>query len=122
MKKTALLLLVSILLISCSSDSNQTDTTTPPATEKLLIVSNTNIPINQGELLVFVNGAAQSGQISRMVKVNDVVRIQSGSTAPPSTSYYISVVLGSKQIVDHYTSGQGEQMNWLHTITTEDFQ
>lgn len=122
MKKITAIFLLSLPFFACSSDSNDDPDPLPIATEKRLVVSDTNIPVTQGELLVFVNGSSQSGQTNRMVKVGDVVRIMSGSFASPTINYYITVKIGAKVIVDRYYSGTSQQMNWIHTVTAEDFQ
>jgi len=118
MKRIALFLLLGIAVSSCSSSSDNEPN--PTATEKTIYV-NTNIPSGQEELLIFVNGGG-SARVTAKVKVGDVVRVESRSTAPPSTSYYITVDLDSKQLVDHFTTPQGEKMIWSHTITTQDFE
>ena len=125
MKKIILLFLMSVSFVSCTSDSesvsNVTDPTTPVVTEKNLIVTNTNVPVIDGELLIFVNSSG-SPRSSAPVKIGDIVRIESGSTAPPSTQYYVTVVIGTKLIVNQYTTAVAEKMIWEHTVTIEDFQ
>lgn len=125
MKKIILLFLMSVSFVSCTSDSesesNATDPTTPVVTEKNLIVTNTNVPVIDGELLIFVNSSG-SPRSSAPVKIGDIVRIESGSTAPPSTQYYVTVVIGTKLIVNQYTTAVAEKMIWEHTVTIEDFQ
>ena len=116
---------MSVSFVSCTSDSesvsNVTDPTTPVVTEKNLIVTNTNVPVIDGELLIFVNSSG-SPRSSAPVKIGDIVRIESGSTAPPSTQYYVTVVIGTKLIVNQYTTAVAEKMIWEHTVTIEDFQ
>lgn len=118
-------------MIACSSDSdtetsannpaNPSNPTTPIATEKLLVVSDSNIPSTQGELLIFVNGSGSS-RVSANVKVGDIVKVQSNSTAPPSTQYYISVMIENNILVTNHTSAYGDKLVWQHTITAQDFQ
>jgi hypothetical protein len=117
---------MSVSLVSCTTDSAESestpsDPTTPIVTEKNLIVTNTNVPVIDGELLIFVNSSG-SPRSSAPVKIGDIVRIESGSTAPPSTQYYVTVIIGTKLIVNQYTTAIGEKMVWEHVVTIEDFQ
>lgn len=125
--KKIILLFIGLALCSCSSDSesNPSDPSNPAPvpTEKILMVTETNIPITQGELKLYLNGASHYSTTNTMlnVEVGDNVRVESGSTAPISTQYYISVAIGSKIILNHHTSAYGEQMVWTHIVTTQDF-